>query len=75
MKAATGGAVSITRSSRQERGVPKKLGIASLTGKILCVEHNGKLSPLDSVGKKMFVSMEDIHYGCRTPDAREKSAE
>ena len=65
-------AVSVTKSSSQERGVKRSLGIASLTGKILCVEHNGRLSTLDSAGKKMFESMESVHYGCRTPNKREK---
>ncbi len=64
--------VSVKKSSFQERGAKKTLGTSSLTGNILCVEHNGRLSPLDSAGKKMFEAMESVHYGCRTPDAREK---
>lgn len=64
--------VSVTKSRRHERGMSKSLGIASLTGKILCVEHNGKLSPFDSAGNRMFESMESVHYGCRTPEAPKK---
>jgi hypothetical protein len=64
--------VSVTRSKPQELGVPRILGIGNLTGKVLCVAHNEMLSPLDSAGKKMFEAMEDIHYGCKTPNKREK---
>jgi hypothetical protein len=64
--------VSVRKSRQEERGESKSLGVASLTGNILCTEHNGRLSALDVAGKKMFEAMESVHYGCRAPQAREK---
>jgi len=66
--------VSITKSRPQQPGPTRLLGIGNLTGKILCAAHNELLSPLDAAGKQMFEAMEDIHYGCDTPNAREKVA-
>jgi hypothetical protein len=38
---------------------PKKIGLASLTSKILCTKHNSLLSPLDQAGSKAFATLRD----------------
>ncbi|MBI4818894.1 MAG: SEC-C domain-containing protein [Deltaproteobacteria bacterium] len=40
---------------------PKKIGINSLTAKILCEGHNSVLSPLDMVGGRFFEVFHRIH--------------
>ena len=61
--------VAVARSTPDQEGITEDRGVASLTGKMLCVEHNGRLSGLDSLGKKMFEAMESVHEG--SPQYRE----
>jgi hypothetical protein len=55
--------VAFTRSTPEREGITEDRGVGSLTGKMLCVAHNGRLSGLDSAGKKMFEAMESVHHG------------
>jgi len=41
------------------RHEPKRVGVASLTAKILCRKHNSALSPLDDAAKKAFAALAD----------------
>jgi hypothetical protein len=39
---------------------PVRIGISSLTKKILCEKHNNALSPIDSIGQSAFVTMQEF---------------
>jgi hypothetical protein len=41
------------------KAAPKRIGIASLTQKMLCRDHNSGLSHVDTEGKKLFVAIGD----------------
>lgn len=41
------------------RDKPKRVGVASLTAKVLCRRHNSALSPLDDAAKKAFAALAD----------------
>src|SRR5687768_3950665 len=38
---------------------PKRIGLSSLTGKVLCTEHNSLLSEADEAGKAAFDAFRD----------------
>jgi hypothetical protein len=41
------------------KDAPKRIGLASLTGKLLCTEHNSQLSGADEAGKVAFDAFRD----------------
>ena len=46
------------------KDVTKRIGLASLTGRVLCTHHNSRLSPIDQAGIDAFVAIRDADELC-----------
>ena len=53
--------VPVKNLAFQDRGVLDTIGVGKLTSKILCRNHHAVLSRFDSVGKAMFVAMDNLN--------------
>jgi hypothetical protein len=67
--------VAVQNLTFQPPDTLEEKGIGDLTARILCVEHNGQRSHLDSAGKAMFVAMDAFNEKSMNPELPPVSAQ